>query len=96
MSKKNKQVCIISARTWGKNHIRTLKEALWHGEQCLTLRNETEWIETVKSGWNLLLDPNNNNLSEIIESFEPPDKYDFIFGKDVLKKMISIIDKIDE
>jgi UDP-N-acetylglucosamine 2-epimerase len=70
------------------------KEAYILQKPCITLRSETEWIETVIAGWNIVVNPNTTkNYSEIIESFSPGKKYIPVFGENVTGKMISLINK---
>lgn len=37
------------------------KEAFFHRVPCVTVRDETEWVELVDSGWNLLVSPQGPN-----------------------------------
>jgi UDP-N-acetylglucosamine 2-epimerase len=47
------------------------KEAYWLGVPCVTLREETEWIETVEAGWNTLVGSDRDRIVEAVRTFEP-------------------------
>jgi len=71
------------------------KEAYMLKKPCITLRSETEWLETVESGWNLLLNPVSSiSFAESIENFVPPENHSPIFGIDVAAKMNEVILKL--
>jgi UDP-GlcNAc3NAcA epimerase len=40
------------------------KEAFFHGVPCVTVRNETEWVELVDGGWNRLVSPDSADAIE--------------------------------
>ena len=56
------------------------KEAYWAKVPCITLRNTTEWVETVKTNWNILVGENKNKLIKVIKSFQPNKKQFSFFG----------------
>lgn len=54
------------------------KEAYILGHPCFTLRNETEWQETVEAGWNQLVQP--ETLREAIANFIQPSETPILYG----------------
>jgi len=47
------------------------KEAYFAEVPCITLREETEWIETLESGWNILAGSDKNRIKKAWETLNP-------------------------
>ncbi|MDP8236598.1 MAG: UDP-N-acetylglucosamine 2-epimerase (non-hydrolyzing), partial [Candidatus Erginobacter occultus] len=56
------------------------KEAYLVGVPCVTLRDETEWVETVETGWNILTGADREKIVETVRTFRPPPARPDLFG----------------
>ena len=56
------------------------KEAYWLKLPCITLRDETEWLETVEAGWNILAGADRNLIVATAQTFRPPAAHPALFG----------------
>jgi UDP-N-acetylglucosamine 2-epimerase len=56
------------------------KEAYWLRVPCLTLRDETEWVETVEAGWNRLVGADPKKVIEAVCSFAPNGMHPVLYG----------------
>lgn len=69
------------------------KEAYWLKRKCITVRSETEWIETVNGDWNTLVFDQLSNLKLALEKIPKEDLYDnSLYGDGSSAKLIT--DKI--
>lgn len=58
------------------------KEAMWCGVPCVTLRDETEWPETIDAGWNQLVGADTQNIARALEGARAPStKIPDVYGK---------------
>ncbi|MCQ2347879.1 MAG: UDP-N-acetylglucosamine 2-epimerase (non-hydrolyzing) [Paludibacteraceae bacterium] len=48
------------------------KEAYFHRTPCITLREETEWVETVQIGWNTLVGTDINRIITAVKNVQRP------------------------
>ena len=70
------------------------KEAFFYKVPCITLRNETEWVELVDAGWNCLLPPDSpslaRRLSTAIKGFRRPATAPRLYGSGHAAEAITI------
>lgn len=55
------------------------KEAYWAKSPCVTIRNETEWTETLMGEWNVLCDPVNEDFSVLLQR-EQTEPWRLVYG----------------
>jgi UDP-N-acetylglucosamine 2-epimerase (non-hydrolysing) len=67
------------------------KEAYILKKPCITIRNTTEWIETVEDGWNILVGDNPDLVTRAAKSFIPAKTQSNIFGYNASKKIVKIL-----
>ncbi|GAA0124712.1 UDP-N-acetylglucosamine 2-epimerase (non-hydrolyzing) [Clostridium sp. CTA-19] len=56
------------------------KEAFFMSKPCITMRDETEWIETVENGWNIIVGTDKEKILDAIKNFIPKKEKEDIFG----------------
>ena len=56
------------------------KEAYLLGVRCITLREETEWVETVSAGWNSLAGVDAKRIRTLHETWKPVGKRPLLYG----------------
>lgn len=56
------------------------KEAYFFGKPCVTLRDETEWVELVETGWNTLTGAQSQRIAEAIAVASVPTEVTTLYG----------------
>ena len=56
------------------------KEAYLLGVRCITLREETEWVETVEAGWNRLVGAQSKEIRSAFETWNPKGERPIVYG----------------
>lgn len=70
------------------------KEAYFAGVPCITMRDETEWVETVQVGWNRLTGADSQKILSAATEFTPPRNRPEIFGDGAsAEKFVEILER---
>jgi UDP-GlcNAc3NAcA epimerase len=70
------------------------KEAYWLGVPCITLRDETEWTETVSNGWNVLAGTDTDGIVRSVRDLGCPVSRPPLYGDgNVAHKCVALIER---
>ncbi len=70
------------------------KEAYFFSVPCVTLRTETEWIETVASGWNVVVGTDTDRIIDAVSNVKTKGSPEAIFGDGkASEKIVELLDK---
>jgi UDP-N-acetylglucosamine 2-epimerase len=56
------------------------REAYFAGRPCITIRDRTEWTETVEAGWNVVVGTDAAAIARAVRDFRPQGKRPEVFG----------------
>jgi UDP-GlcNAc3NAcA epimerase len=67
------------------------KEAYLLGVPCITLRATTEWVETVESGWNVLVDLDTEAALTALERERPAERPELYGGGRAAERVCEVL-----
>ena len=50
---------------------------------CITLRENTEWVETVEDGWNVLVGVDKEKIVKVANDLDPTNEQRYVLGSGV-------------
>ena len=56
------------------------KEAFFFRKPCITLRDQTEWVETVEAGWNVLVGAETQTILDAVQALATPAEWPTLYG----------------
>lgn len=67
------------------------KEAYLLSVPCITLRENTEWVETVEAGWNVLVGADRKKIEAMVKDFLPPGEHPDLFRRGASGRIAELI-----